>query len=162
MTAALAVIKVAGQAVGRMRSIRVTETFRRSDVRGLGEILSQEKPVVGWDGSLTCGFYTIDLKRLGNVASSKFGINRQAGDLKTFVNTLILNEQGFEIYIYKKMAEVTDATTGLVTSVGEGDFAILENCFMNNQSFDINEGNLSGMDTTFDYLSPILFDASTI
>jgi hypothetical protein len=161
MTAALAVIKVAGQAVGRMRSIRVTETFRRGDVRGLGEILSQERPVVGWDGSMTCGFYTIDLKRLGNVASSKFGLNRQAGDLKTFVNTLILNEQGFEIYIYKKMAEVVDAQTGLVTSVGEGEFAVIENALPENQSFDINEGAISGTDMSFSYLNPILFDPAT-
>jgi hypothetical protein len=161
MTAALAIIKVAGQAVGRMRSIRVTETFRRGDVRGLGEILSQEKPITGWDGSFTCGFYTIDLKRLGNVAASKFGINRQAGDLKTFVNTLILNETGFEIYIYKKTAEITDPTTGLVTSMGEGEFCVIENALPENQSFDINEGAISGSDMSFSYLNPIIFDAVT-
>ena len=90
MTAALAVIKTSdGTPVGRMRSLRVTENFRRGDVRGLGEITSQEKPIVGWDGSLTCAYYTIDLKRLGNVAAKKLGINRNAGDIRTFINIVI-------------------------------------------------------------------------
>lgn len=158
MTAALAVIKIAGEPVGRMRSIRVTETFRRGDVRGLGEILSQEKPVVGWDGTFSCGFYTIDMKRLGTVAAKKWGINRQTGDLKKFVNTFILNEIGVEIYIYKKFAEVVDSVTGLVTSVGDGEFAVIESAFPENQSFDINEGTISGTDANFTYLNPILFD----
>jgi hypothetical protein len=158
MTAALAVIKIAGEPVGRMRSIRVTETFRRGDVRGLGEILSQEKPVVGWDGTLTCSFYTIDLKRLGSVATAKWGFNRQAGDLLKFVNTFILNEIGVDIYIYKKFVEQLDPNTGLVTSVGDGDFAVIEKAFPENQSFDINEGAISGTDCNFTYLNPILFD----
>jgi hypothetical protein len=158
MTSALAVIKIAGEPVGRMRSIRVTESFRRGDVRGLGEVISQEKPVIGWDGSLTCSFYTIDLKRLGTVASKKWGFNRQTGDLLKFVNTFILNEVGIDIYIYKKFADSVDPTTGLVTAVGDGDFAVIEKAFPNNQSFDISEGAISGTDATFDYLHPILFE----
>lgn len=162
MTAALAVIKIKGEPVGRMRSIRVTETFRRGDVRGLGEILSQEKPIVGWDGTLTCSFYTIDLKRLGTVASAKWGLNRQTGDLKTFVNTFILNEEGVEIYIYKKFAEVTDPTTGLVTSVGDGDFCVIENAFPDSQNWDISEGSVSGTDANFTYLNPVMFEQNVV
>lgn len=157
MTAPLAVIKVAGQTVGRMRSIRVNETFRRGDIRGLGEIASQEKPIVGWDGSFTCSYYTIDLKKLGTVSASKFGINREAGDPRKFINTLLLNEVPFDLYIYKKFAETIDATTGLVTDVGDGDFAVIENILQENQSFDINEGAVSGSDASFTYLTPILF-----
>jgi hypothetical protein len=162
MSAALAVIKIDGVPVGRMRSLRATENFRRGDVRGLGEITSQEKPIVGWDGSLTCAFYTINLKRLGNVDAKKFGINRKAGDVRTFINTLILNEVGFDLYIYKKFAQVTDSTTGLVTSVGDGDFAIIENLLLNNQAFDINEGAISGSDCGWDYLNPILFSVEEL
>lgn len=158
MNAALAVIKVDGLTVGRMRTIRVTETFRRGDVRGLGEITSQEKPIVGWDGSFTCSFYTIDLKKLGTVASSKFGINRQAGDVKKFINTLILNEVQFDLYIYKKYAETIDSTTGLIQDTGEGDFAIIEKILFESQSFDISEGAVSGSDASFSYLNPILFE----
>lgn len=163
MTAALAIIKTSdGTPVGRMRSLRCTENFRRGDVRGLGEITSQEKPIVGWDGTLTCAFYTIDLKRLGNVASKKLGINRNAGDVRAFVNTLILNEVGFDLYIYKKFAEVVDSTTGLVTTVGDGEFCVIENVLLNNQSFDINESAISGSDTAYDYLNPILFSVEEL
>jgi hypothetical protein len=158
MTAALAVIKVGGDIVGRMKTIRVTETFRRGDVRGLGEVASQEKPIVGWDGTLACSFYTIDLKKLGTVAASKFGINRNAGDVKKFFNTLILNEITFDVYIYKKFAQVVDTTTGLVSDVGDGDFAVVENILFESQSFDISEGSVSGSDANFSYLSPILFE----
>jgi hypothetical protein len=140
-----------------MRSVRATENFRRGDVRGLGEITSQEKPIVGWDGTLTCAFYTIDLKRLGNVDAKKWGINRKAGDVRTFINTLILNEVGFDVYIYKKFAEVIDSTTGLVTGAGDGEFCVIENVLLNNQSFDISEGAVSGTDISCDYLNPIIF-----
>lgn len=162
MTAALAVIKIAGEPVGKIRSIRCTETFRRGDVRGIGEILSSEKPVIGWDGTLSCGFYTIDMKKLGNVASRKWGFNRQTGDLMKFVNTFILNEVGVDIFIYKKFAETIDTTTGLVTSVGDGEFAVIEKAFPENQSFDINEGSISGQDCSFTYLNPVLFDEAVV
>lgn len=162
MTAAMAVIKVAGETVGKMRSIRVTETFRRGDVRGLGEVASQEKPVVGWDGTFNCSFYTISMKKLGTVAAKKWGFNREAGDIRKFFNTFILNEIGVDVFIYKKTAEVVDSTTGLVTSVGDGEFAVIENAFPENNSFDINEGAISGTDASFTYLNPILFEESVV
>lgn len=162
MTSSLAIIKIGGVTCGKMRNIRVTETFRRGDVRGLGEITSQEKPIIGWDGSLSCSFYSIDLKRLGTIDLKKWGLNRSTNDLKTFVNTLLLNDQGVEIYIYKKFAEVIDTTTGLVTSVGEGEYAVIENALIENQNFDISEGSVSGSDASFSYLNPILFASEAV
>lgn len=162
MTAVMAKIKVAGQTVGKMRSIRVTETFRRGDVRGLGEVASQEKPVVGWDGTFNCSFYTIDLKKLGTVAAKKFGLNRETGDVKKFFDSLILNEIGIDVFIYKKYASVVNNTTGLVEEVGDGEFAVIEAAFPENHSFDINEGAISGTDASFTYLNPILFDENVV
>ena len=158
MTAALAIIKIDGIAVGRMKNIRVTENFSRSNVVGLGNIVSQEKPIVGWSGTCSCSTYTIDLKRIGNVSSSKFGLNREAGDANTFINSLLLNEKGIDICIYKKFAQTIDNVTGLVSAVGDGEFCVIGNAFPNSQNFDIQEGSISGSDISFDYLNPILFD----
>ena len=153
MTAPLAVIVVNNLAVGKMKNIRVTENIQRGDVRGLGELLPVEKPAVSWNGTLTCSFYTVDLVKSGLPQS----IHRETGDVNEFVNSLLLQELGVDIYIYKKEATVVDATTGLVTEIGEGDFAVIRKAFTDSQSFDISEGQVSGMDQSFTYLIPILF-----
>jgi len=157
LTAPLAIIKVNNQVVGKCSSLNATETFRRGDVRGLGRMTSEEKPVVGWDGSLSVGFYTIDMKKLGNVASKHFGVNRESGSLKKFINTVLLNDIGVDIYVYKKDAEVVDSATGLVTSYEDGDFAVFEKCLMDNMSISITEGNVSGQNASFTYLNPVTF-----
>ena len=73
-----------------------------------------------------------------------------------------MNEVGFDLYIYKKTAEVINNTTGLVDEIGDGEFAVIENIFPENQSFDINEGAISGTDASFTFLNPIIFDEAVV
>ena len=154
MTAPLAIIKTAsGKAIGKMRNIRVTETLRRSRVGGLGELTPQEYPAVEWNGSLTCSFYTIDLKKTGIPGL----LNRETGSVEKFINSVLLQEDGIDIYIYKKEAQTIDSETGLVTEISEGDFAVIRGCFSDRQGFDISEGAISGSDQDMTYMHPILF-----
>lgn len=157
MTAPLAIIKTTdGKAIGKMRNIRVTETLRRSRVSGLGELTPQEYPAVEWNGSLTCSFYTIDLKKTGIPGL----IKRETGNVQKFINNVLLQEDGVDIYIYKKEASVIDADTGLIQEIGEGDFAVIRGCFIDRQGFDISEGAISGSDQDLTYMHPILFPES--
>jgi len=158
MTAPLAIIIAGGQIIGKMKNIRVTENIQRGDVRGLGELLPKEKPALSWNGTLTCSFYTIDLVSTGLPQS----VHRETGVVEEFVNSLLLQENGVDIYIYKKQATVSgiDATTGLVTEIENGDFAVIFGAFTDSQSFDISEGQISGMDQSFTYLNPILLPVS--
>jgi len=153
MTSPLAIIKMGNKVIGKMKNIRVTETFRRGDVRGLGNLISTEKPLLGIDCTLSCSYVLIDLKQAG----IKDAVKRDVGTVQNFVNTILLNEQGVDIYIYKKEATIVDQTTGVVTGTGEGDFAVIRGAFVESQSFDITEGSLAGSDCTFTYLEPILY-----
>ena len=133
MTAPLAVIKIDGIAVGKIKNIRATENYQRGDVRGLGEITSQEKPALSFNGTFSMSWYTIDLKKLGTVKNPF--INRVAGDINEWSNTFMLNETPIDIFIYKKGAKTTDETTGIVTEIQEEDFAVIKNCFIDSQNF---------------------------
>jgi hypothetical protein len=158
MTAPLAIIKVGTETVGKMKSIRCTENYARGDIAGLGELTSQEVPALRWSGSLTAGFYMINMKKLGSVSSAKFGLNRNVGEnIPNFVNTLILNETPVDIYIAKKSIQGATVQNGVITQVGEETFVVIRNFFMDSISFDISEANVAGQDLTGRYLTPIMF-----
>lgn len=156
MTSPLAIIKIGTKTIGRMKNIRVTESFRRGDVRGLGELISQEKPILGIDCTLSCSYFLIDLKQAG-IADA---VKRDVGTVQNFVNTVLFNEQGIDIYIYKKEAATIDPQTGVVLSTNEADFAVIKGAFPESQNFDISEGSIAGSDCTFTYLEPILYPAN--
>lgn len=153
MTSPLAIVKMGNRVIGKMKNIRVTETFRRGDVRGLGNLISTEKPLLGIDCTLSCSYVLVDLKQAG----IKDAVKRDVGTVQNFVNTILLNEQGVDIYIYKKEATIIDQTTGVVLDTGEGDFAVVRQAFVESQGFDISEGAIAGSDCSFTYLEPILY-----
>lgn len=143
MTAPLAVIKVGGEAVALMKNIRVTETFRRVKVSGLGQFTPKERPPVEWDGTLSCSFYSIDLQRTGVPGAVK----RTGLTVQEYVDELtIFDEDGIDIVIYKK------------TKDGFNVYANVKANFANRESFDISEGQVAGQDVEFSYNVPILFD----
>lgn len=153
MTAPLAVIKKGTTVIGKMKNVRVTETIRRGRVSGLGELTPQELPAMEWNGTITCQFYLIDLKQTGIPGATP---NDKTAKLERYVDTVLLDEDGVNIVIYKKVKDLIDATTGLITHKLE-EFATINKCFMDREGFDINEGQISGKDQDFTYMTPILF-----
>jgi len=53
LTAPLALIKVNGVTIGKMKNLRITETFRRGRVSGIGEVVASEVPVLEFNGTVT-------------------------------------------------------------------------------------------------------------
>ncbi len=153
LTAPLAVIKVNGVTVGKMRNIRVTETIRRGRVSGIGELTPQEIPALEWNGTLTCGFYEVEFETTGIPE----GINRTTGSLTAFVDNVLLQENGVDVVIYKKVADEIDPNTGLIQSRLR-PHASIQGCFVDREGMDINEGQISGHDQDFTYITPILYD----
>jgi hypothetical protein len=152
MTAPLAIIKVNGKPVGKMKTIRATETIRRGRVSGLGEMTPQELAALEWNGTLNCSFYSINLTETG-IPSAQ---NRKTGDVQSWIDTVLLQESGVTIDIYKKVLDTVDATTGIATPKLEL-FATIVGCFIDRESFDVSEGQISGQDQDFTYIEPILF-----
>lgn len=152
-TAPLALIKVNNQVIGKMKTIRVTESVRRGKVMSLGNLVPEDLPPLEWNGTFSCSFYTIDIKNNPIVNA----LIRKAGSVENFVNTLLLGEDGIDVVIMRRIAKTKDPVTKLVTSDLE-EFATIRSAFINRESFDISESNISGRDCEFEYLNPILFD----
>lgn len=154
MTAPLAVVKVNGIAIGKMKNIRVTENIRRGRTTGIGRLTPDELPALDWSGTLNAGFYTIKLDSQDEL--TRKGLLRNVNNLQEFVDTVLLQEDGLQIDIMKKVAQTMDPTTGIITP-SYVVFASVRGCFATREGFDISEGQISGKDVDFEYLEPILF-----
>ena len=156
MTAPLAIIKINSVTVGKMKNVRITETIRRGRVTGVGRLNPEELPALEWSGSLSCSSYTINFNLLANV--SKLGTFRNAATVEEWANAVLLQEAGLEISILRKVKDgEIDTETGLVKTKYE-TFAKVNAAFATREGFDVQEGQISGRDTDFEYLEPILYN----
>jgi hypothetical protein len=154
VTGPIALVKVNGTTIGKIRDIRATETIARAEVRGLGNLQAQETPVLSHSGTFSVDSFLVDLRSSG----IKKLLNRDVVSPEQFINTLLLgSEKGVDIYIYKKVADTIDDTTGLVTGVSEKAIAILYRCFLDSMNFNISEGQVSTYSQTGRFLDPITF-----
>lgn len=156
MTAPLAIIQINSVTVGKMKNVRITENIRRGRVTGLGTLTPSELPALEWQGSLSCSSYTINFNLLANIA--KKGTFRNANSLEEWANAILLQEDGLEIAILRKVKDgAIDTETGLVSTKYE-TFAKVAGAFATREGFDIQEGQISGRDTEFEYTTPILYN----
>ena len=159
MTAPLAIIQIDSVTVGKMKNVRITEQIRRGRVSGLGRLTPSELPALEWSGSLSCSSYSINFNLLAN--KMRKGTFRKAGTVEAWANAILLQEDGLEISIHRKVKDGDiDKDTGLVAAVKYETFAKVSGAFATREGFDIQEGQISGRDTEFEYLEPILFPAT--
>lgn len=155
-TAPLAVIQINSVTVGKMKNVRITENIRRGRVSGLGRLNPEELPALEWTGSLSCSSYTINFNLLAN--KLKKGTFRNAGTIEEWANAILTQEDGLEIAILKKVKDgEIDLETGLVKTKYE-TFAKVSGAFATREGFDVQEGQISGRDTEFEYTDPILYN----
>lgn len=156
LTAPLAIIKVNGIAIGKMKGIRVNESIQRGRVSGLGQLTPDELPALAWDGTLTCDFYNVDFKK----SMIPNAIDRNVNTLVEWVDNVLLQEDGVQIDIYKKVKDsIVPDNTG-ENNIIKGKLAVyatVQGCFLDAENFDITEGAISGRNQSFKYIFPILF-----
>ena len=165
LTGAIAIIKVNGSAVGLMRSVKISESTRRSAVRGLGSILPKEAPVTEWAGTVSCSFFEINYDKSGiaNAIRRKVGAGNAASTIASGINTanfednLVLDAVGVTLEVYKKVTDAVDPVSGLITPKVE-PYATVSRCMIESDNVSIDEGNVSGRDQSFMYLDPIVRD----
>jgi len=155
MTAPLAIIQINSVTVGKMKNVRITENIRRGRVTGIGRLNPEELPAIEWSGSMSCSSYSINFNLLANkIAKGSF---RNAQTIEDWANAILLQEDGLEISILRKVKDgAIDPQTGMV-QVKYETFAKVNGAFVTREGFDIQEGQISGRDTEFEYLEPILF-----
>ena len=151
-TAPLAIVKVGGIAIGKMKTIQVNENIQRGTVQGLGELTPSELPALVWAGTLSCGFYNVTWMK----SSLPNAITRNVNTLKEFVDSLLLQEEGVMVELYKKVAAPGAPTIGNIPSVLKL-YCTVSGLFLEGDNFDISEGSVSGKNQSFRYLDPVIF-----
>lgn len=151
MSAPLAVIKVNGVAIGKMKTIRCTENVRYGKTVGLGRLNPDEMLPLDWAGSLSCSAFLVDLRQPVLPGS----LNRTAQTVEQWADTLTLSVGGIQIDILRKIPNTTNSQ-GIITPKYE-IVASIKGVFCTREAFDISEGQISGRDVDFEYITPILF-----
>lgn len=152
MTAPLGIIRVGGVAVGKCKSLQLTESIRRGPVVGIGKLAASEMPALSWTGSLNMGFFLIDFSQ----SPIPGAILRVAQSVQQWEDTLALQQDGVQIDIMRKVVSSVDPATGMITS-SLVIFASIKGAFANRESFDITEQQISGRNMDFDYITPVLY-----
>lgn len=150
ITGPMAIIRVDGVPVGKMKNIRVTESFRRGKVTGLGQLFADELPVLDFDGTFSCSFYNIDLRK----SMIPGAINRAVQDTEQATAMLLLQEVGIQVDILKRVK------TGVQNGVPTYKlviYATIKYAFLTRESYDISEGQISGRDTDFQFTEMTTF-----
>lgn len=152
ITAPLAIIRVNGIAIGKMKGIRVNEQIQRGNVQGLGQLVPDEKPALSWSGTVSCDFYNIDF----SISQIPDAIIRNVNTLQEWSDSVILQEDGVTLDVYRKVKQLGQPGNGLILGQ-ENLYCTIKGLFLDTESFDINEGQVSGRSQSFQYLYPILF-----
>lgn len=151
LSAPLAIIKVKGVAIGKMKTIRCTESMRLAPVGGIGQLHKDELKTVDWNGMLNCSAFLVDL----SLALIPGSLNRNVQSVQQWENTILLQEDGVQIDIMRKVAAST--TPGGIIIPTLQVVASIVGCFISKEGWDITEGQVSGRDCDFEYTTPIIF-----
>lgn len=158
-TAPKAFITIDGKTAGYIRNISFTENIQRAEIAGLGSLTNQEVPAVKQTNQFSIGEFFIDLQQ----PSTKALLNRLGGS-QALLNTLALGEFSFSIVIYSKTIVASDPKERLVTQVDKAGktIAVLRDCFVDSQAFDLSEAGIAGFNTSGRYLTPVTFGGGVL
>lgn len=157
-TGAIALIKVNGQVVGKMRSVRVQENIQRTEVRGLGTIIPDEVPATTWAGTLTCDQISISFINGGIPGginrNFKNAVSQVLNGAASFEDQLVLDDQGVQVDLFKKVSDVIDSNGIIKPTLIP--FVSVKQCFIDSDSLEVAEGGLAGHNQSYRYIQPIL------
>ena len=149
-TAALALIKVNGRFVLKTQNIRVTEQFQRGEIQGIGNVATQELPILKWMGTATA---TVHLIRY--VGDAFGAVNGNVSNYDTYFDILRLAERGVTIDLFKRVSDAIDPATQIPT-VRIEPFISIRRAFIESKGLALNEGQSATNDFSFKFLDPIL------
>lgn len=163
LTGAIAIIKVKGQSVGKMRNVRINEAFRRVRVpKGLGSIFADEFALVEWNGTIQCDFIEVDYTRSGIkdairrvFGSSIYSQIASGNNAENFEDQAVLDIEGVDVEVYKKIIDVIDPNTKLIKPQAI-PYCTVGGMFIDSDNVTIDEGNISGRNQSFSYLLPVV------
>lgn len=160
LTAPTAVIMVGQTVVGEAKTLNISENFRRGRVTGIGRANPIEVPFLEFSGTVNASFYNIDYSAHPFGHS---GILRKTDTSSAFFSTMLLQEVGFDLILMEKKPDIAnfapegrDPNTQIIQEV-ENVFAKIPNCFITSDGFNLNEGQISERNGTFEFTDGIYF-----
>jgi len=165
LTGAIAIIKVNGQAVGKMRTVTINENFQRIPVpKGLGSIFDDEMALVKFNGTVSCSQVEIDYRDSGlpggvrRIFGSNIASQIAAGNnLQNFEDEAVLDFEGITVDLFKKIQDAIDPATNNIIP-GAIPYATIGRMFIESDNVSINEQNVAGRDQTYRFLDPVTQD----
>jgi hypothetical protein len=151
VTGAIALVKVRGKVIGKMKSVSFTENFGRVEVRGLGTIYAQEVPIVTHSGSGSFERFLIDMKSTEITGS----IRRDVQDKNEFEDFLVLQEEGIQLDIFKKETDLIDSRG--IPKAKLSPLAIIKQVFLDSEGISITEGQVASRSNSFRFIDPVIF-----
>ena len=136
--------------IAKIRNLSIRETHQLGEVQGLGNLTKKELPKLAINCSGSFSFYNVDF----NKSTIPKANQRNFNSMKAYLNhTLMLD--GSVIRIKRKQQSGIDPntkhrSTTLVT------FATIKNIYIEEDSFDLSEGQVSTKTQSFRYTEPIL------
>jgi len=159
LTGAIALIKVEGKVIGKMKSVRCQEQIRRQPVRGIGTILPSEQAVIEWEGTLSCEFMEVEFKKSGITNAIRRIFPNIASQVligeASFEDQLVLDTEGVQVDIFKKVTDVINPDGTIKPKLKP--YAIVKKCLIESDSFDISEGSIAGHSQSFKYMVPLTY-----
>jgi len=149
MTAAKAIIKVNGKAVGLMSNLRITENNQLGSVMGLGRVTKVEVPILSITCTWACDFYMIDLVKSGIPGLD----NKAVQSLDEYVDSKVLVPNVVDIVVYKK--DVKTITNGVVTATKGNVLAVIRDVYLNSTGWSIQENSITQLQQSGEYLTPV-------
>lgn len=162
LTGAIAIVKVNGQAIGKLRNVTINESFQRVPVpKGIGSIFDDEMALVKWSGTLSCDQAEINYRASGipNGVRRIFGANiisqiAAGNNQVNFEDQAVLDIDGVSVDVYKKLTDIIDPNTGNIVPKTE-PYAVVRRMFIESDNVTISEANISGRNQTYRYLDPV-------
>jgi hypothetical protein len=150
MTAARAIIKSNGVAIGYIKNLRITESQQHGSVMGLGEITKKERPVLAITCTWSCDFYLIDLSKTGLPGLD----NREVQSIQQYKDTKTLLAIPIDITVYKK--DVLTVTNNVVTATKNNVLCTIKDISLDNTSWSFDENQISGFSQSGEYTTPVI------
>jgi len=152
-TAPLAIIEINGIAIGKLRDLQFSEQCQRAEVQGIGRLTLVEVPALTFRCTFTASSYMVDCRKLGDVPDPFWP--RYAKTPTEFANTIIMGEKTVNLHVYSKIPAETN--NDIVTAIDRFKMAVIENCYLDSTTFQIQENQVAGKNISGRYLEPISF-----
>lgn len=150
-TAAIAVVKIGSNIIGRMTNLNIVEDITVQPVEEIGNLFDVEMVTTKYRGSFTCSFFEANFTDSGVKSND---ILRVASSKEAFGDTLTLTQTGVDLDIYKKESDIIDPLTNEVQTENAPYLQIV-GAKPTNNTWDITAGRIVTRNQSFMFIEPL-------